>query len=103
MIGAVADAAAFDPASAASTLADLRRVPGLYLINGFGARGIVWSALAGELLACLITGAPPARSPTTWSAPSTPAVSCSSPAAAPAHRRPTASRRWPGAGDDCNG
>ena len=34
------------------------RVPGLYLINGFGARGIVWSALAGELLACLITAAP---------------------------------------------
>jgi hypothetical protein len=34
------------------------RLPGLYLINGFGARGIVWSALAGELLACLITGAP---------------------------------------------
>ncbi len=34
------------------------RLPGLYVINGFGARGIVWSALAGELLACLITGAP---------------------------------------------
>ena len=34
------------------------RLPGLYLVNGFGARGIVWSALAGELLACLITGAP---------------------------------------------
>jgi hypothetical protein len=52
------------------------RLPGLYLINGFGARGIVWSALAGELLAwCLITGAPPA-SPTTWSAPSIPAASC---------------------------
>ncbi|HNI83568.1 MAG TPA: hypothetical protein PLX21_16665, partial [Rhodocyclaceae bacterium] len=33
---------------------------GLYLLNGFGARGIVWSALAGELLACLIAGeAPP--------------------------------------------
>jgi tRNA 5-methylaminomethyl-2-thiouridine biosynthesis bifunctional protein len=39
-------------------LAEMRRLPGLYLINGFGARGIVWSALAGELLACLITGAP---------------------------------------------
>ncbi len=54
MIGAVADAAAFAAGSAAATLADLRRVPGLFLVNGFGARGIVWSALAGELLACLI-------------------------------------------------
>ncbi|HRD90637.1 MAG TPA: hypothetical protein PK752_20630, partial [Accumulibacter sp.] len=44
---------------AAATLADLRRVPGLFMINGFGARGIVWSALAGELLACLIERSPP--------------------------------------------
>ena len=41
-----------------SALAEMPRLPGLYLINGFGARGIVWSALAGELLACLITAAP---------------------------------------------
>jgi tRNA 5-methylaminomethyl-2-thiouridine biosynthesis bifunctional protein len=34
------------------------RLPGLYLVNGFGARGIVWSALAGELLACLLSGEP---------------------------------------------
>ena len=58
MIGAVADAAASDGARPSTALADLPRLPGLYLINGFGARGIVWSALAGELLACLITGAP---------------------------------------------
>ncbi|HNJ77013.1 MAG TPA: bifunctional tRNA (5-methylaminomethyl-2-thiouridine)(34)-methyltransferase MnmD/FAD-dependent 5-carboxymethylaminomethyl-2-thiouridine(34) oxidoreductase MnmC [Azospira sp.] len=32
--------------------------PGLWLVNGFGARGIVWSALAGELLADAIDGAP---------------------------------------------
>ncbi|MCK6406037.1 MAG: bifunctional tRNA (5-methylaminomethyl-2-thiouridine)(34)-methyltransferase MnmD/FAD-dependent 5-carboxymethylaminomethyl-2-thiouridine(34) oxidoreductase MnmC [Rhodocyclaceae bacterium] len=32
--------------------------PGLWLANGFGARGIVWSALAGELLADQMTGAP---------------------------------------------
>jgi tRNA 5-methylaminomethyl-2-thiouridine biosynthesis bifunctional protein len=58
MIGAIADAAAIDPARPSRPLAEMPRLPGLYLINGFGARGIVWSALAGELLACLITGAP---------------------------------------------
>lgn len=58
MIGAVGDAAAIDPDSPSRPLAGMPRVPGLYLINGFGARGIVWSALAGELLACLITAAP---------------------------------------------
>jgi tRNA 5-methylaminomethyl-2-thiouridine biosynthesis bifunctional protein len=55
MIGAVADAGAVDPGRPSPPLDDLPRLPGLYLINGFGARGIVWSALAGELLACLIT------------------------------------------------
>lgn len=60
MIGAVGDAAAIDPEHPARRLAEVPRVPGLYLNNGFGARGIVWSALAGELLACLISGeAPP--------------------------------------------
>ena len=29
-----------------------------WLVNGFGARGIVWSALAGELLADTIEGTP---------------------------------------------
>ncbi|MDS4073277.1 MAG: bifunctional tRNA (5-methylaminomethyl-2-thiouridine)(34)-methyltransferase MnmD/FAD-dependent 5-carboxymethylaminomethyl-2-thiouridine(34) oxidoreductase MnmC [Defluviicoccus sp.] len=32
--------------------------PGLWLVNGFGARGIVWSALAGELLADTMDGSP---------------------------------------------
>ncbi|MBI2307494.1 MAG: bifunctional tRNA (5-methylaminomethyl-2-thiouridine)(34)-methyltransferase MnmD/FAD-dependent 5-carboxymethylaminomethyl-2-thiouridine(34) oxidoreductase MnmC [Rhodocyclales bacterium] len=32
--------------------------PGLWLVNGFGARGIVWSALAGELLADCIEDSP---------------------------------------------
>ena len=58
MIGAVGDAAAIDPDAPSRALAEMPRLPGLYLINGFGARGIVWSALAGELLACLITAAP---------------------------------------------
>lgn len=55
MIGAIpVDAAPRDKA----TLAELPRQPGLYALSGFGARGLVWSALAGELLACLITGEP---------------------------------------------
>lgn len=32
--------------------------PGLWLVNGFGARGIVWSALAAELLADQLDGSP---------------------------------------------
>lgn len=34
------------------------RLPGLWLANGFGARGFVWSALAGELLASRMHGDP---------------------------------------------
>lgn len=59
MIGPVADSAAIDPAKPVVPLSGLPRVPGLFLVNGFGARGIVWSALAGELLACLLSGASP--------------------------------------------
>lgn len=59
MIGALGDADAVAPDRPGHPLAALPRLPGLYVINGFGARGIVWSALAGELLACLITGEPP--------------------------------------------
>jgi len=58
MVGAVGDAAAIDPVTPSRPLKDMPRVPGLYVINGFGARGIVWSALAAELLACQIEGEP---------------------------------------------
>lgn len=58
IVGAVADAAAIDPALPSRPLADIPRIPGLFMINGFGARGIVWSALAAELLACRINGEP---------------------------------------------
>ena len=40
-------------------LPDLPRCPGLYCASGFGSRGLIWSALAGELLANLIEGEPP--------------------------------------------
>jgi len=59
MVGAVADAAAIDSRRSLSKSTELPRLPGLYLINGFGARGLVWSTLAGELLACQITGENP--------------------------------------------
>lgn len=39
-------------------LGDGEAPPGLWLVNGFGARGIVWSALAGELLADHIENSP---------------------------------------------
>lgn len=39
-------------------LRDLPRRPGLYGAFGFGSRGLVWSALAAELLACMACGEP---------------------------------------------
>ncbi|MBL8399101.1 MAG: FAD-dependent 5-carboxymethylaminomethyl-2-thiouridine(34) oxidoreductase MnmC [Candidatus Accumulibacter sp.] len=56
MIGAVVDTAALDPSRPLPKSTELPRLPGLYLTNGFGARGLVWSTLAGELLACQIAG-----------------------------------------------
>ena len=48
MIGAVADAGV-PPHK--PELAAVARQPGLYVLSGYGARGLVWSALAAELLA----------------------------------------------------
>jgi tRNA 5-methylaminomethyl-2-thiouridine biosynthesis bifunctional protein len=39
-------------------LGDEIAAPGLWLVNGFGARGIVWSAMAGDLIADKIEGTP---------------------------------------------
>ncbi|MBI5911782.1 MAG: bifunctional tRNA (5-methylaminomethyl-2-thiouridine)(34)-methyltransferase MnmD/FAD-dependent 5-carboxymethylaminomethyl-2-thiouridine(34) oxidoreductase MnmC [Betaproteobacteria bacterium] len=39
-------------------LTDLPRCPGLYCVSAYASRGLVWSALAGELLASLIEGEP---------------------------------------------
>ncbi len=39
-------------------LADLPRLPGLYCATGFASRGIIWSALAGELLEYALEDAP---------------------------------------------
>lgn len=55
MIGAVPIPAAV-PSS--TQPAEVARHPGLYAISGFGARGLVWAALAGELLAAQLNGEP---------------------------------------------
>ena len=39
-------------------LAEIGRQPGLYVVSGFGARGLVWSALMAELLASRLEGEP---------------------------------------------
>lgn len=55
MIGAVPLASRLE---AAVPLHRIPRHSGLYAVSGFGARGLVWSALAGELLASMLTGEP---------------------------------------------
>jgi tRNA 5-methylaminomethyl-2-thiouridine biosynthesis bifunctional protein len=46
------------PTTAATRLEDIPRQPGLYGLLGFGARGLVWSTLAAELLVSQIEGEP---------------------------------------------
>lgn len=46
------------PVAADTPLAAIARRHGLHVVSGFGARGLVWSALAGELLAAQIEGEP---------------------------------------------
>ena len=41
---------------AGAQLSDLLRLPGLYSAIAYGSRGLVWSALAAELLASMIEG-----------------------------------------------
>ena len=55
MVGAVPAVAAIERTT---PLADIPRLPGLYAATGFGARGLVWASLVGELLASLIDGDP---------------------------------------------
>lgn len=61
LIGAVPDVASTRLQSAALSgahFADLPRLPGLYAACAYASRGLVWAALAGELLADLICGEP---------------------------------------------
>ena len=55
MIGAVPAVA---QAGRDTPLVDIPRQPGLYAVSGFGARGLVWASLAGELLASRLSGEP---------------------------------------------
>jgi tRNA 5-methylaminomethyl-2-thiouridine biosynthesis bifunctional protein len=55
MVGAIP---AVSVAERGMPLADIPRQPGLYAASGFGARGLVWASLVGELLASLIDGGP---------------------------------------------
>jgi tRNA 5-methylaminomethyl-2-thiouridine biosynthesis bifunctional protein len=61
LVGAVPDvgAARIRKASlSGAQLTDLPRCPELYCASGYASRGLVWAALAGELLASLIEGEP---------------------------------------------
>lgn len=62
MVGALpaADAgrAAAPGGDRAARLAPLPRAPGLFALSGYGARGLVWSALAAEWLASQLEGEP---------------------------------------------
>lgn len=57
LIGAVVDSACFDGRKHTQPYR-APRLPGLFIISGFGARGATWAALAGELLASQICGEP---------------------------------------------
>jgi tRNA 5-methylaminomethyl-2-thiouridine biosynthesis bifunctional protein len=62
LIGALPDVAAARAQASAlrgAQPADLPRLPGLYSAIAYGSRGLVWSALAAEILADLIEGAAP--------------------------------------------
>jgi tRNA 5-methylaminomethyl-2-thiouridine biosynthesis bifunctional protein len=58
MIGAVPAGTPDSPPSRETPLAAIPRLPGLYAVSGFGARGLVWASLAGELLASELDGDP---------------------------------------------
>ncbi|GHU10906.1 tRNA 5-methylaminomethyl-2-thiouridine biosynthesis bifunctional protein MnmC [Betaproteobacteria bacterium] len=55
MVGAIPALTVAPPPASLSTLP---RHPGLYAVSGFGARGLAWATLAGELLASQIEGEP---------------------------------------------
>lgn len=61
LVGAMPDLAAARAQKAALSgahLADLPRLPGLYCASAYASRGLVWSELAGEMLASMIEGEP---------------------------------------------
>ena len=55
MVGALAVNPTEPPGT---SLADVARQPGLFVVSGFGARGLVWSAIVAETLASQLDGDP---------------------------------------------
>jgi tRNA 5-methylaminomethyl-2-thiouridine biosynthesis bifunctional protein len=55
MVGAIPALARLDTPL---PLASISRHPGLFAVSGFGARGLVWSSLMGELVASALEGEP---------------------------------------------
>ncbi len=47
-----------DPDASAQTPSRTKRLPGLYCATGFASRGILWSTLAGEIIAAHLDGEP---------------------------------------------
>ncbi|MFH1044446.1 MAG: bifunctional tRNA (5-methylaminomethyl-2-thiouridine)(34)-methyltransferase MnmD/FAD-dependent 5-carboxymethylaminomethyl-2-thiouridine(34) oxidoreductase MnmC [Pseudomonadota bacterium] len=61
LVGAMPDVAAarmHKTALSGAQLADLPRCPGLYCAAAYASRGLIWAALAGEMLASRIEGEP---------------------------------------------
>jgi tRNA 5-methylaminomethyl-2-thiouridine biosynthesis bifunctional protein len=58
IVGAVPDMAAATPDKRLDQARLVPRVPGLYVINALGSRGITWSMLAARVLGAAISGAP---------------------------------------------
>jgi len=61
LVGAMPDVDAARTQKAAlsgAQLTDLPRCPGLYCASAYASRGLVWAALAGEMLASVIEGEP---------------------------------------------
>ena len=58
VLGAVPDIAAALGLARLEQPAQVPRIPGLYACTGFGSRGITWAALAAQITAASITGAP---------------------------------------------
>lgn len=59
IIGRLADARLIEPRSTQwERVGDIPRLPGLFTCLGMGSRGVVWSGIAGEILASLIEGEP---------------------------------------------
>jgi tRNA 5-methylaminomethyl-2-thiouridine biosynthesis bifunctional protein len=58
VLGAVPDIAAAVEMQRLEHASQVPRLPGLYACTGFGSRGITWAALAAQVVAASITGAP---------------------------------------------